>query len=68
MSTAATFQGILNFRMDEDGNWIVTDNRTIVYGDGETETRALKDYIVSLHEYTGLLLMATARGKRQDSG
>lgn len=54
------FSDILRHQCDEDGTHIVGDYQTIVYGDGETLFEALRDYIISLIEYSQLLLSKTA--------
>jgi len=56
-----SFSDILNLKCDDDGTYIVGDNQTIVYGDGETPLEALRDYIISLIEYSELLLPRTAK-------
>lgn len=48
------FQGLLRFK--QDGVWIVDDYRTTVYGSGDSQWDALKDYIVSLIDFSELLV------------
>jgi len=40
----------LEIGREEDGWWVVSDARTLVYGDGPTLPRALYDYLVSLRD------------------
>ena len=42
---------LLTFERDEDGEFIVTDDFSVVYGNGKTALLALSDYCVSLEEY-----------------
>lgn len=35
---------------DGDGVWVVTDDRSMVYGDGDTPTRAVADYLQSFSD------------------
>lgn len=52
---------ILILQQDEDGGYIVSEEKTIVYGHGETSLEALRDYIVSTIEYVQLLLPKTVK-------
>ncbi|MCZ7569917.1 MAG: hypothetical protein M5U01_15220 [Ardenticatenaceae bacterium] len=45
---------------DDDGYYIASDDLFVVYGEGETQTDALQDYIVSLIEYYQLLAAEAA--------
>jgi len=40
---------------DEDGSYIVSDDRFLVYGVGDTQSEAIDDYLVSLVEYFDLI-------------
>jgi hypothetical protein len=42
---------LLNVERDEDGEYIVTDSFSTVYGNGRTASRAKADYCLSLVEY-----------------
>lgn len=59
-----SFSDILRLECDEGGTYIVDDYTTIVYGDGETPLKALCDYIVSLIEYSELLLKSQPVGEK----
>jgi hypothetical protein len=48
---------LLTIDRDEDGYYIVSDDQSAVYGDGDTRVEALKDYIESLIDYYQLLAM-----------
>ena len=53
----------IHFKRDGDGDYIVSDNCTVMYGSGETPRQALFDYISALIEYC-YLLRDNARGCR----
>lgn len=55
-STIDKFKDLLRFEQDKDGTWIVDDYRTVAYGDGDSLEDAFKDYIVSLIEFSELLV------------
>jgi hypothetical protein len=50
------FKDLLQFKQDEDNTWIVNDYQTTVYGDGPTLRDALKNYIISLIEFSEILV------------
>jgi len=53
--------GVLTLQQDEDGSYIVNEEKTVIYGHGETPLEALADYIVSMIEYVQLLLPKTIK-------
>jgi hypothetical protein len=49
----------LKLTQDENGNYIISEDKTTVYGYGDTPVEALCDYIISLIEYAQILLSRT---------
>ena len=47
---------------DDDGGYVASDDRFVVYGAGDTASNAWQDYIVSLMDYYELV-----RGRAEDS-
>lgn len=45
-----------------DGPFCVTDNKTLVYGDGPTVPAAIQDYATCLLEYADILAEAASKG------
>ena len=44
----------LIIEQDDNGSWIVTDNASVVYGDGDTIQGAIDDYFIAIGEYAAL--------------
>jgi len=45
----------LTFQVDENEDYIISDNLSLMYGVGETPAAALRDYAESLADYMNLL-------------
>jgi hypothetical protein len=46
---------LIEIERDEDGEFIVSDNFSTVYGNGKTQAKAIKDYCSSLIDYYEIL-------------
>src|SRR5438132_780682 len=52
---------LLKIEQDEDGEFLVTDSFSIVYGNGKTHQKAQRDYCNSLVEYYEILEQQAGR-------
>jgi hypothetical protein len=46
---------VVDIERDDDGDFVVTDHFSTVYGNGETESGAVNDYCLSLFDYYEIL-------------
>lgn len=53
---------IVTLERDDDGSYLASDDKSVVYGLGDTPGEAMEDYIKSLTEYYRLIERETVAG------